>query len=311
MDQRLIRILGGSTESYPYALESKYPRILETIMSLWDEDSIDDYFMELMVSSRGDRAGFPPDVAAEIMHLNLVHAAQEPPDKPKDIWDVTAESFVNFTTHATPGNSGSDTNADIRNQLAKLGVPCTPDGFFDAVEEGNRSAVALLTEVPISTEIRDSRGWTPLMMAAFRGRHEILSLLIERKADVNALDLGGNTALHWAAFSGHTGCTKKLIQHHARTDVRNNFGWTPLMQATARDHLEVAAILISSGVNLDTSADDGYTPLHKAAASGYVDLVRLLLEQGANKKLRTNEGHTPLQLAVKNKNELVIEALSL
>ena len=32
MDQRLIRILGGTTEHYPYALENKYPRILETIM---------------------------------------------------------------------------------------------------------------------------------------------------------------------------------------------------------------------------------------------------------------------------------------
>jgi hypothetical protein len=67
MDQRLIRILGGTTEHYPYALENKYPRILETIMSLWDEDEIDPYFMELMVSDREGRGGFPPDVAANIM----------------------------------------------------------------------------------------------------------------------------------------------------------------------------------------------------------------------------------------------------
>lgn len=45
MNQRLLRILGGKTEHYFYALESKYPRILETIMSLWDEDEIDNYFL--------------------------------------------------------------------------------------------------------------------------------------------------------------------------------------------------------------------------------------------------------------------------
>ena len=308
MDQRLIRILGGSTENYPYALEKNYPRILETIMSLWDDDEIDNYFMELMVSNRGDRAGFPPDIAAEIMHLNLVHAAQEPPEKHTDIWAVSADSFANFTPHAAPNLSSA--NESIKAQLSKLGIPCTVEGFFDAVEAGNRTAVALLLEAPLSSEVRDSRGWTPLMMASFRGHDEIADLLIQHKADVNALDLGGNTALHWAAFGGHSACARKLIQHHARTDVRNNFGWTPLMQATARDHLQIAAILIDSGVNLDTASDDGHTPLHKAAASGYIDLVKLLLEQGANKNLKTVDGQTPLQLAVRNKQQAVIEALS-
>jgi len=310
MNQRLIRILGGSTEHYPYALESKYPRILEQIMSLWDSDEIDHCFMDLMVTNRGDRVGFPPEVAAEIMYLSLVHAAQESPDKNKDIWDASSDLFVNFTPHATLENSWPAPPADIRDELKKLGFYVTLEGFFDAIEENNRAAVALFIQVPISTEIRDNRGWTPLMLAAFLGNIEITELLIKSSADINALDLGGNSALHWAVFGCHTACTRILIEHHARTDTRNNFGWTPLMQATARNNLEGVALLIASGVNLDTAANDGMTALHKAAASGYLELVELLLEQGADRKLKTYAGLTPMELAVNNKHERVIQVLA-
>ena len=309
MNQRLIRILGGTTQHYPYALESKFPRILDMIMSLWDTDEIDQCFMELLVSNRGDRSGFPPDVAAEIMHLSLVHAAQEPPDKVRDIWDASADLFVNYTSHPATETVWSDPTAAVKGELKQLDLPCTPEGFFDAVEESNREAVVIFIEAQISTEIRDNRGWTPLMLAAFLGNEEITALLIHYKADVNAFDLAGNSALHWAAFGGHAACIRLLINHHARTDVSNDFGWTPLMQATARNHLEGVALLIQSGVNLNAVANDGYTPLHKAAASGYLDLVELLLEQGADKNMKTRDGYTPLQLAINNQQEAVVKAL--
>lgn len=308
MDQRLIRILGGTTEHYPHALEGKFPRILTTIMSLWDGDEIDAYFMGLMVNDRIGRAGFPPDVAADIMHLSLVHAAQASPDKIKDIWEVPAGSFVNFTPHqATDWMNPADT---VKSDIKKQGFPCTPDGFFEAAEAGNRAAVALFIEAKISTEIRNNRGWTPLMMAAFNGRDEIVGLLIQYSADVNALDLGGNSALHWAAFGGYASCAKQLIQNRAKIDKHNDFGWTPLMQATARNHPGVVELLINSGVNLDTAADDGYTPLHKAAASGYVEIAKLLLNHGADKNLRAIDGDTPYKLAIKSKQDAVIKLLT-
>jgi len=305
MNQRLLRILGGKTERYPYALESKYSRILEKIMSLWDEDEIDNYFMELMVDDRGDRTGFPPDVAADILHLSLIHAAQEAPGKIKEIWDASSDSFVNFTPH--PAADWAAPEPAIKTELEKYNIPCTPEGFFEAAETGNRAAVALFIEAQSNTDIRDNRGWTPLMIAAFNGRDEIVDLLIQHHADVDALDLGGNTALHWAAFGGHTGCVKRLIRNHAGIDVRNNFGWTPLIQATARNHLLVVALLIDSGANLDAAADDGYTALHKAAMSDYCEIVELLIEQGADKNARTRDGDTAEKLAAKNKREDVIK----
>lgn len=304
MNQRLLRILGGRTEHYPYALESKYPRILGAIMSLWDDEGIDDYFMQLMVSDRGDRAGFPPEIAAEIMHLSLVHAAQEAPDKHRDIWAAASGSFVNFT--ANPSTEWTDPEQRIKAELTKLNVICTPEGFFSAAETGIRAAVALFIEANSNIEIRDNRGWTLLMTAAFNGHTEIVGLLTGHDADVNALDLGGNSALHWAAFGGHTACARLLLEHHAKINVQNNFGWTPLMQAAARNHPEVVELLIECGANLDNPANDGYTALHKAAASGYFEIVRLLLNRSADRSLKTRDGDTAEKLAIKNKQEEVL-----
>lgn len=309
MDQRLIRILGGTTEHYPYALEKKFPRILTNIMALWDSDEINQCFTDLMVSDRGERQGFPPDVAADIMHLSLVHAAQEAPEKKRDIWEASPESFADFTPAVMGENGWRDPGDYIRGELGKLEIACSPDGFFDAVEQGKRTAVALFLDAPVSTGLRDSRGWTPLMMAAFHGHDEIADLLIQRQADVNLADFSGNTALHWAAFGGHSACADRLIRQHARTDAQNQFGWTPLMQATARNHIGVVAQLIASGANLDTPAGDGYTPLHKAAAAGYSDIVALLLEQGADKTRLNHDNLTALQLAVKNKQDETAQVL--
>ncbi len=307
MNSRLLRILGGKTEHYPYALETKFPRILNNLMSLWDSDDIDDYFMELMVSRRSNRIGFPHDVAAEIMHLSLVHAGQGKNDGLKDIWDAPATSFSNFVPH--PDTDWQAPQNKLLSELQKYNLPATPEGYFEAAESGNRAAVALFLESGNNTEVHDPRGWTPLMIAAFKGHHEIVELLINHHADVNAHDLGGNSALHWAAFGGHVECAKMLIQFHAKSNEYNKFGWTPLMQATARNHLELVKLLIDSGVDLDKASDDGYTALHKAAASGYREIVALLLEQGADKNLRAIDGETPYKLAVKNGEADIINML--
>ncbi|MDD4927845.1 MAG: ankyrin repeat domain-containing protein [Gallionella sp.] len=307
MNQRLIRILGGATERYPHALESNFPRILNNIMSLWDDEGMDDYFMSLMVSDRPHRNGFPPEVAAEILHLSLVHAAAELPEKPKGIWDAPKNSFASFASH--PAENLSTTAIAIKSELGKVNLSYTTEGFLTAAETGNCAALALFLEAKNSPEIRDNRGWTPLMIAAFNGMDEAVALLIRHGADVNALDLGGNSALHWAAFSGHLSCAKQLIDNHALINIRNNFGWSPLFQATTRNRPDVVSLLIASGANLDSAADDGYTALHKAAASGYSEIVQLLLAHGTDKSLTTHDNNTAQTLAAKNKHDDIANML--
>ena len=307
MDQRLIRILGGS--HYPYALESKFPRILDAILSLWDDDEeIERYFAGLMVSDRPDRAGFPPDVASDIVHLNLIHAAHTARVSSGDVWQAPPDSFQNFA--AKPAAEWTPPAEAVKSELLERGILSTPESLLEAIETGDRATTALFLEANANTDIRDNRGWTPLMTAAFHGRDEIVELLIQYGADVNALDLGGNNALHWAAFGGHTGCAKHLIRHQILVDQQNSFGWTPLIQAALRNHADVVKLLIDSGANPDIGTDNGYTPLHQAVSSDYPEIVELLLEGGADKTLRSAEGDTPYMLAVKNKRDAVAALLA-
>lgn len=312
MDQRLLRILGGETKFYPYSLESKYPRILAQIMLLWDKPGMDDYFMGLMVSDREDRAGFPPDVAAEIMRLSLVHASSHKPNKKPDVWDISADKFANFKPPVSIEMTAEwkPLSTATARALERFGIPGSAKGFHRAAETGDRPAVALFLEDRVNTEIHNERGWTPLMLAAFNGHNEVISTLIKHHANVHAIDLLGNTALHWSAEAGQTSCAKLLIENRAEVDACNHSGMTPLFRAATHRRLGDVFLLIDSGANLNLTTRDGSTALHKVAAAGYTEIVRTLLHHGADKSIRNLDGSLPLTLAEKNNQKDVVKILT-
>lgn len=312
MDKRLLRILGGETKFYPYALESQYPRILTKIMTLWDQPGISDYFNGLMVSDREDRAGFPPEVAAEIIRLSLVHSSAHKSDMNPDVWDIPADKFVNFKPPASIENANEwkPLPAAMALELEKFGIPDSAKGFHRAAESGNRAAVSMFVEARANTEIHNDRGWTPLIIAAFNGHNEVVSVLLKYHAKVHSVDLLGNTALHWAVDAGKTACAKLIIASGAEIDARNNYGMTPLFRATMRRRLEDVLLLIDSGANLDLTTRDGLTASHKAAAEGYIEIVRTLAQHGANVRIKDLDGNLPLTLAIKNNQQDVIKFLT-
>lgn len=311
MDEKLLKILGGETKFYPYALESKYPRILAKIISLWITPGMSDYFGDLMVSDRSDRAGFPPEVAAEIIRLSLVHASQHVPNKKPDIWDISVETFANFRPPVSIENLNEwkPLSPTVTQAIEKLGISCSPRGFHRAAETGNRFAIALFLEARVNPEIHNERGWTPLMLAAFNGHNDVVSTLIKHRANLQAHDLLGNTALHWAIDAGQTPSAKLLIENQAEVDACNNSGLTPLFRATMRRSLGDVLLLIDSNANLNLISRDGSTALHKAAAEGYTEIIRTLLHHGADMSIRNLDGSTPLTLAVKNDHKAAVKML--
>ncbi|MGB8517513.1 MAG: ankyrin repeat domain-containing protein [Gallionella sp.] len=305
MDQKLLRILGGDTHYYPHALESKYPRVFATLMTLWDEPEGEAYLNKLLVSERSDREGFPPEVATEIVHLSLVHAGQHQKNVKQDVWEPEARIFANFDPLAAPKDALAWPAIPSATTLAlnQLGIHATSEGFFRAAATGNMAAMRLFLEAGVPLETRNEEGWTCLMSAAYNGKEELANLLLAKSADALSIDTGGNTALHWAAFAGRLECCKLLAKYGAEIDARSNFGWTPLYQTVARGHLIVTAFLIAQGADINASAKDGLTPLHKAAATGAAHMIRLLLSHGADPYLTNQLGETALDLAIKNNHD--------
>ncbi|MDR6197201.1 ankyrin repeat domain-containing protein [Siphonobacter sp. SORGH_AS_0500] len=147
--------------------------------------------------------------------------------------------------------------------------------IFESARKNNIEALkANLQDTPVDE--RDTRGSTPLILAAYYQHPEAVTLLLESGADPELQDGMGNTALMGVCFKG---CT------------------------------EIARILLEHGANVDTVNGNGATALTFAATFGHKDLVQLLLEYGANPYVQDRFGKNPIDHAMIQENAECYEML--
>lgn len=87
---------------------------------------------------------------------------------------------------------------------------------------------------------------TPMMLAAYRNRLDLVEKLIARGAQVNN---PGWTALHYAASVGNVEIVKLLLEHAAYIDADSPNKTTPLMMAAHGKHRAVCNLLIAEGAD--------------------------------------------------------------
>lgn len=88
--------------------------------------------------------------------------------------------------------------------------------FFATIQSGNEDNIkAQLTRNPDLVNIKDQRGFTPLIFATYFNKENIAEILLEHYVDVNGKDASGNTALIGVSFKGNTAIAEKLLQHNA------------------------------------------------------------------------------------------------
>jgi hypothetical protein len=63
----------ASIDPYLTVLESRYPRILDTIQVMWGFQELNSFFRKLTLDDRGGRQGFPPEAWEEIQALWSLH----------------------------------------------------------------------------------------------------------------------------------------------------------------------------------------------------------------------------------------------
>ncbi len=94
MNEKMLLLLNGAVDKYPYILEKNFPHIFTRILELWKMPTMEKYFSELMMDTRGGkRKGFPPEAAMEIFNLSLIYDKQLKAPisaKPKDVWAEVA-----------------------------------------------------------------------------------------------------------------------------------------------------------------------------------------------------------------------------
>ena len=278
---------------YPQALEAKYSRVFNKIMAMWGTQPLEEHFSDLIVDKRGGRAGFPAEVAADIILLSRLHtriletAGMKRPEGPSDPWG----------------------DERLRHKLATEQIEYSKEGFLVAVERGNERAVKLFLNAGIHPDQKDALGVTPLIKAAMFNRGAVASALIKAHADVNVANAQGYTPLHWAALKGYVDIVEMLLAAGAGVDPRSGLGLTPLMQAAMSGHARVCDALIAKGAGVNEADKRGNTPLHKAVNDGHVAVAEILVAAGADVSMGDDKGITPIAIAQRKKNPAMIAAL--
>jgi ankyrin repeat protein len=168
-----------------------------------------------------------------------------------------------------------------RNEIAKLLIDRGARlDIFEASATGTQERVEqLLHKDPNVLSSYSADGWTPLHLAVFFGRINIVHLLLNRGADINA-------------------------------PSKNDQRVTPLHSALANPHnATVAQLLIDGGADLNARQSEGYTPLHYAAANGLEQIVRTLIARSVDATAKEAGGKTAYDLAVQKGYTSIAELL--
>jgi hypothetical protein len=84
---------------------------------------------------------------------------------------------------------------------------------------------------------------TPLHMATYMSRPELIEHLVNHGADINEQGLMGSTALHVAALHGLVQSAAALVANGADKTIRNDFGETAYDIAMSRGYHAIAGYL--------------------------------------------------------------------
>lgn len=148
--------------------------------------------------------------------------------------------------------------------------------IFDIARNGTVAEVKeLMKQNPDIINQTNDNGFSPLILACYRGNTDVADFLIENVKDVNYKSREG-TALAGLAIKYN----KDLVEHLLKKNADPNIG-----------------------------DETGYTPLFWAVKSGNKDLVEQLLKYKADKTKKDSMGMTPFEYALQTNNKEIINLL--
>ncbi|XP_057977463.1 potassium channel AKT2/3 isoform X2 [Malania oleifera] len=158
-----------------------------------------------------------------------------------------------------------------------------PNMAFNLLSIANTNNAAFLDELlkaKLDPDIVDSRGRTPLHIAASKGHEECVLVLIKHGCNVHLQDIDGNTALWDAIATKHHSIFWILYRCAVISDPYATGDL--LCTAAKRNDITVMKELLKHGINVDAKNRNGSTAIQVAMAEKHRDIVNLLVMNGAD-----------------------------
>jgi ankyrin repeat protein len=162
----------------------------------------------------------------------------------------------------------------------EIGIYLETATLFNAIIYKNQSSLMkLVLEKKVSPNVIEL-DMTPLMIASYHRKHEMVKLLLDSDVDYNYINCNGENAMFYACNSSH-----------------NN----------SDPNFQIINMLIEKKVNLNIKNKNGETSLFYASRSinRYTHLTLItLLEAGANPNLTDNFGNNPLMVLINDNDNM-------
>jgi ankyrin repeat protein len=225
--------------------------------------------------------------------------------------DVDAQNAVGLTVlwHAAQSNRP---DAAIVSLLLQRGAnpDVIPSGYGNATatnrtllhwiaESGPPGVAALLLKAGARPNIRDSRGDTPLTLAAARGEEETVRLLLRAGVPCPPVLREDWFPLSRAVAHYDRTAARRLLEKDADPNTRGPEGLTPLMFAVQQDDVRLLRLILRRRARVRAVDQHHRTALMYALrAMGdiqhRVEMTRLLLQNGADPNLADDQRTPPL-----------------
>lgn len=139
---------------------------------------------------------------------------------------------------------------------------------------------------------------------------ELKDLMKNNPDIINQTNENGYSPLILACYRGNTEVADFLIDNVKDLDYKSQDG-TALAGLSVRYNRFLAEHLLKRNANPNIADSTGTTPLFWAVKSGNKELVELLLKYKADKSVKDSMGMTPFEYALKADNKEIINLLKI
>lgn len=166
-----------------------------------------------------------------------------------------------------------------------------------AARDGNLDLVQILISGGADMNVRDSAGCTALCWAIKGNNESVVEGLLSNGAS-NIPDSRGNTPMMMAAGAGYLKSVQMLGAAGVDPNEQSGSGSHALLLASSRGHVEVVQYLVDNGSKVDLADNTGDTALIIAVRNDQKSTAAKLLALGASANARNNQFESAKTLAL-------------